>query len=464
LEFPVLAFFLISAAIGVHTAVRIRGKVKNFYVGGNVLPPWIVCISLVGAATDVNAKYAFGASFWDGALIPICIGTSLILIGLFFAAPLHRMRLLTLPDFYFLRFDKRVELLVSIITVLCVGMLTASNLAGVGIILNRSIGIDPAWAMTGVITVITIYTMAGGLFAVTWTDVLQVAVGVLGVVGVFIYFYGYYQSDFMHAAVVSSFSWEPLLSFQAGALNKWALICSIALGAVVSLDFMERVFASKTARQAQIACVFSGIVTIVLGVMLTVIVLVATRLYTPADGDAEPFYSSIKAILPDGLSMILFLALMAINIATIAGLLMACITVITKNIVQQNAPKLIPRERLLLCSRLAALPVAILALLIAIYKPEQGALLAISLDLLLAGCLVPLVLGIYWKRGNARAAFWAIVIPSALRVLLYFTLPADLQGVGTLIPPVVSLLVYVGIALRQPLPIGKEPHHAVRAG
>ncbi len=463
MEFPVLAFFLISAAMGVHTAVRIRGKVKNFYVGGNVLPLWVVCTSLVGAATDTNAKYAFAAGFWDGALAPICIGTSLILIGLFFAAPLHRMRLLTLPDFYFVRFDKRVELLVATITVLCAGMLTASNLAGVGIILNLSTGVDPAWAMTGVIAVIAIYTMAGGLFAVTWTDVLQVGVGVLGVVGVFIYLYGHYQPGLMYSAVVDSFSWEPLVAFQSGALDKWALICSIALGAVISLDFMERVFASKNARQAQLACIFSGIVTITLGVLLTVIVLVATRLYTPVDGDPEPFYSFIKAMLPAGLSMMLFMALMAINIATIDGLLMACVTVITKNIVQQNAPRLIPRDRLLLCSRLAVLPVAILALLIAIYKPDQGLLLVISLDLLLAGCLVPLVLGLYWKRGNARAAFWAIVIPSALRVCLYFTLPAHLQGLGTLIPPVVSLLVYVGIALSQPQPAG-EGQHAIRAG
>ncbi|MCU0754776.1 MAG: hypothetical protein MUE46_06590 [Xanthomonadales bacterium] len=387
----------------------------------------------------------------------------MILVGLFFAAPLHRMRLLTLPDFYFVRFDKRVELLVAIITVLCAGMLTASNLAGVGIILNLSIGVDPAWAMTGVIAVIAIYTMAGGLFAVTWTDVLQVGVGVLGVVGVFIYMLGHYHADFVQTAVVSSFSWQPLLSFQSGALDKWALICSIALGAIISVDFMERVFAAKNPRQAQVACVVSGIVTIVLGVMLTVIVLVATRLYTPAEGDPEPFYSFIKTMLPSGLSMMLFMALMAINIATIDGLLMACITVITKNIVQQNAPQLIPRDRLLLASRLAALPVALLALMIAIYKPDQGQLLVISLDLLLAGCLVPLVLGLYWKRGNARAAFWAIVIPSVLRVWLYFSLPAELQGLGTLIPPVVSLLVYVGIALRQPLPSEKEPSHAVRA-
>jgi Na+/proline symporter len=139
------------------------------------------------------------------------------------------------------------------------------------------------------------------------------------------------------------------------------------------------------------------------------------------------------------------MALVSACISTVDGVLMACTTVITRNILQRQLPHLVPPERLLSVSRLTALPVGALATLVAVIHPDPAALLVLAFDAVFAGCLVPLTLGIYWRRANARAALWAITVPSALRLVMEVVTPDRWTGLDTLVPPVLSLLLFVGI-------------------
>jgi SSS family solute:Na+ symporter len=64
-----------------------------------------------------------------------------------------------------------------------------------------------------------------------------------------------------------------------------------------------------------------------------------------------------------------------------------------------------------------------------------------------AGCLVPLTLGIYWKKANTPGALAAIIIGSVLRLILFYQIPEHLAGLDTMIAPVVSLIVMVIVSL-----------------
>src|SRR5262249_14313650 len=97
-----------------------------------------------------------------------------------------------------------------------------------------------------------------------------------------------------------------------------------------------------------------------------------------------------------------------------------------------------------------ALPVAALATLVAVIRPDPGDLLVLAFDAVFAGCLVPLTLGIYWPRANTRAALWSIAAPSVLRLVLYVALPDRWAGLGTLVPPVLSLVLFVAITRWSP--------------
>lgn len=453
---PLIAFLVVSLLIGLHASARVGGKVRNFYVAGNIIPSWVIAITLVGQAIDsgsslLNAESAMSGAFWAGVVLPIGIGLSLLLIGLVFAEPLHRMRILTLVDFYRRRYDRTVETMAAVLCLTSSIILVASNLAGAGIVINYVVGIDVNLAVVLVGLLIMVYTMAGGLFAATWNDVMHVGIMFTGFASALIWMWLAAPEPAAAAAIDSGFSWAPLYDPAAGALPTWAALIALGVGDVVALDFMERVFAAKSPRHARVACLTAGSAVIVFGLAIATIGLIAPSL----GGGSGSFLDFVGSALPPGIRTMVFMALIAACLSTADGVLMACSTVFTRNVIQSNFPHLLPQRRLLLFSRWCLAPVAALACGLAIVRPEPGDLLILAFEVVLAGCFVPLVLGIYWKRANARAAFWAILVPSILRVVLYFVMPAPLDGLDTLVPPVLSLLIFVALSWHQ------EERHAL---
>lgn len=466
---PITAFFLVSTFVGIHASRRIQGKARNFFVAGNILPSWVLVISMTGQAIELggtqdNASRTMTDGFWSGAILPIGIGLSLIFIGLFFAKPLHAMKLLTLPDYYARRFDFRSGAIVSVLCVISFIILSAGNLAAIGLILSATIGVPLAWGVAGVGTIIAIYTMAGGLFGVTWNDILQIGVTIVALVVLCLYCFTTPETGITFATIQEKFSWEPLTHQSHGALSNWAALLALAFGDIVALDFMERVFAAKTARSAQYSCIIAGFTTIAIGAGVALVGLAASvLLFDPANGD--PFLQFVQKDLPPGISMLVLMGLIGAGVSTIDGAILACSVVLTRNIAQPIFPTLMPRTRLVTASRLAAIPVTLSAVVLAIIRPVPGDLLILAFDMVFAGCLVPLTLGLYWKRGTAAAAFWSIVIPSVIRILLHFgveELPPEWNGLQTLIPPILSLLIFVGVTLLSPqatkAPLSADSH------
>ncbi|PCJ56013.1 MAG: hypothetical protein COA79_20080 [Planctomycetota bacterium] len=454
--FPVITFILMTFIIGIHSASRIGGKVKNFFVAGNIIPFWVLALSLSGQAIEVgsttlNANISMTNPFLIGAIYPIGIGISLVLIGLFFAKPLHKMRLLTLPDFYFRRYDKSVETIVSFLCVASFIVLLAANLAGLGFILSQILPgtLTQSQYTIMIALIIMIYTMAGGLFAVTWNDILHVGVILLGFVAAFIWMVNNKGSEFSMSTISTQLTMDPLIDFNKGALQNWAYLLALGLGDIIAIDFMERVFAAKSPRYAKASCILSGLLTIMIGTLIAFIGILAFTFF-PEGTKPENLnlISFINQYLPHGIGMMVMIGLIGACISTADGAIMACSVVISKNVIQQRFPNLIPQNRLLLFSRLTAIPITILSIVVAIYKPEPGTLLVLAFDMVFAGCLIPLTLGIYWKKANARAAFWAMLIPSTVRLAFFFIeeyklIGPNLFGLGTIVSPILSLTIFI---------------------
>jgi Na+/proline symporter len=100
----------------------VKGETVNFFVAGRSLPLWIVVMTLGAQSVDSNAllgnvDYAYKFSFWDGACLPVGLGLSLILNGIFLARHINNDQVLTLPDVYAKRYGPLVEILVSLATI-----------------------------------------------------------------------------------------------------------------------------------------------------------------------------------------------------------------------------------------------------------------------------------------------------------------------------------------------------------
>ncbi|CAM9258817.1 unnamed protein product [Ectocarpus sp. 12 AP-2014] len=177
-----IAFFV---SIGVATIFLIKGKVENFFVGGRSLPLFVIALTLASQSIDSNATLgnadlAYKFHYWDGAVLPMGLGLSLVINGLFIARHINEAQCLTLPDFYGKAWGPAVEVLVSLLTCISFICLLAGNLVGLSIIIRFLFGGELATSVfiAGIVTMI--YTGAGGLLSVAYTDVAQASLGLLG--------------------------------------------------------------------------------------------------------------------------------------------------------------------------------------------------------------------------------------------------------------------------------------------
>src|SRR5687767_2329078 len=278
---PVAIFMAVSLAVGLYTYTKVRGSSARFTVCEKSLPFIVVGTALMAQAVDGNstlgaASLTYTGSVWAGLFISIGLGLSLVVVGTFLAAPLNRMNLLTLPEFFYRRYGKRTELLVSLLTIVSFTVLIAGNLSAVAWVLSVVSGMNYLPALVIATVVIVTYTIAGGLYSAVWTDFLQVYLALVGFVaaaGWLIWTRGF---DAMIAAVpASAVDLSTLVNPASGALVNWAGMIALMFGNAMALDFMERVFAARDGRTARRACYYSAVMTVIIGACVAVIALAA---------------------------------------------------------------------------------------------------------------------------------------------------------------------------------------------
>jgi len=462
--------------VGISMYFMVQKSGKRFIIAGKRLPFLLVGTMLFAQALDANATLGnaggvYVGGFWAGFQFPLGLALCLLIVGIWYAKPLNRMNLITLADFYYRRFGRSVEVPVGLVMVFSFIILVAGNLAGAAWIIHILFGIEYVPALLLISVLLLAYTFSGGLFSCVATDIVQLYPAFIAfVVGALWIFFSYGGDwGFFAAAIPPGYAdLSGLTSVENGALLNWAGILALGIGDVVALDFMERVFASKNPKTAQRACFYGASFTIVLGLAASFIGLMSFQLFP---GVADPRSVIIMAAtdaMPFVLGLFVLAGVIGAGLSTANGGALAVAAVLGRNFLHRNillplhrrkARKLgvsvedlaidwhILDRRLLWWARLMLIPVMLAAVWLAYVKPEPGIMLVLAFDVVFAGCLVPLTLGIYWKKANTYGALAAVAVGSILRLILFFTIPEYLAGLDTMIPPVVSLAVMVPVSL-----------------
>ena len=143
----IAAFIVITLVVGVFAGRLVRNSGKRLIVAGKSLPLFMVGTMLAAQAVDGNStlgniSLTFQFGFWAGAVIPIGLGLCLLIVSAFYAKPLNKMSMITLPDFYFRRYGNGAEGLSGILMIISFLILVAGNLAASGFILEVVFGIN----------------------------------------------------------------------------------------------------------------------------------------------------------------------------------------------------------------------------------------------------------------------------------------------------------------------------------
>ncbi len=160
------------------------GSVENFMVAGRAMPLWLATFTMT--ATWVDGGYLLGTAegvyrsgLATGLQGGVCFGISLLLGGLFFARRMRALEFHTLIDPFEARFGAKWAVVLSLPAVLAETFWSAELLVALGSTFGVMLGIDLVTAIILSAVVVTLYTMAGGMWAVAYTDAYQlVLVGI----------------------------------------------------------------------------------------------------------------------------------------------------------------------------------------------------------------------------------------------------------------------------------------------
>ncbi len=462
-EVGIVFYLVVFFMLGLAMYYFVRGSGKQYIVAGKSLPFFLVGTTMLAQALDANATMGNAAStysggWWAGFQFPLGLALCLFVTGTWYAKPLNRLNLITLPDFYFRRFNRLVEVLVSLLMSFSFMILVAGNLAGSAWIISMVFGWEYLASLLAISAILFIYTVSGGLWSVVSTDIAQIYPAIFGFIAAFLYIIGTYGWEFFASAIPPGhFDLSGLTVLQNGALVNWAGILALGLGDVVALDFMERVFAAKNPKTAQRACYYAAVVTLFVGILASFLGLMAIKM-VPNASDTRMVLPTLAMGLPFIYGLLILGGIIGAGLSTADGGLLGVSSVLGRNLVQRNILKVWQKEytpldrkvldaRLLWVTRLAAIPIMAGAIYLAVVRPEPGILLVLAFDVVFAGCFVPLTLGLFWKKANGAGALAAVIVGSLLRLVLYYTIPEHLAGLDTLIPPVISLIVMVPVSL-----------------
>jgi len=185
--FIVIAYLVWIVWTGVRLA-RKRDTMEGYLLAGRSLPWWAVGLSVM--ATQMSAITLVGATgqaYGDGMRfiqfyfgLPIAMVILCITVVPFF----HRAGVYTAYEYLERRFDARTRALAGFLFLLSRGLSCGVIIAAPATILSVALGWSPTITILSMGAVTTLFTVLGGVRAVTWNDVRQMVIVGVGLTAV----------------------------------------------------------------------------------------------------------------------------------------------------------------------------------------------------------------------------------------------------------------------------------------
>ena len=445
----VIVYLLVTIAIGLMAAKRVKNS-SDFAIAGRHLPMVMIVTTTFatwfGSETVLGIPAKFVNSGLNGVVEdPFGAGFCLIFVGLFFAAKLYKMTLLTISDYFRERYGRTVEVACSIIIMVSYLGWVSAQVTALGLVFHLLSDGVISIALGMVIGVVSIlaYTLFGGMWSVAVTDFIQMIILVLGLSILAVFAADQAGgADKVVALAISQdmfkFWPEPnmkdILFFFASAIT-------IMLGSIPQQDVFQRVMSANSLKAATQGPVIGGICYILFAfvpmflVGSAMIIMPEQAATLIADDPQKVLPTLVMTQMPFVMQVLFFGALLSAIKSCASATLLAPSVTFTENIWRQFRPYQSDQQELramrvtVLVFSLVVLGYAIRMQGTSIYEMVSGAY-----QVPLVGAFVPLTFGLYWKRATTQGAIFALVLGLLTWGLFLFTpageeFPAQLAGV-----------------------------------
>ncbi|MDD2722045.1 MAG: sodium:solute symporter family protein [Gallionella sp.] len=470
----VILYLVFSVGVGLYASSRVH-TARDFVVAGRNLPLPVVTATVFATWFGAETVLGISATFVKegmGGVVADPFGASLCLIiaGLFFAGRLYRMNLLTIGDYYRARYNRTVELLMTICIMVSYLGWVAAQVTALGLVFNLvsggAIG-QPAGMMMGT-AIVLVYTLFGGMWSVALLDFVQMIVIMASMLLIAVLVSGEAGGV---AHVVSQASIEGRLQFlPQGGYEAWVSFIgaglTMMLGSIPQQDVFQRMTSAKDEKTAVRGTVLGGVLYFAFAFVPMFLAFSATLIDPKVFGDliATDSQMVLPSLILNHTPMIaqvfFFGALLSAIMSTASATLLAPSVMFTENILKHLAFKHMSDRQMLLTMRIIMLTFACIVLAFALNSESSiFKMVESAYKVTLVGAFVPLVFGLYWKRANNWGALCAIVMGIGSWLLMEKFYAGDIWP-----PQLVGLLMsIVGMVIGSLSRGLKHRHHAGHA-
>lgn len=438
LDFAMVGVYVVFiVALGFYLS-RHTGTTDDYFLAGRSLSWWLIGLSLfasnVSSSTFIglsSAAYSSGIAVynyeWMAALV-------LILFLVFFLPFYLKTRVYTLPEFLEKRFDHRARRYFSALQIVMnIAIDAAAALYAGALVVQILYPQIPLWQSVAVLGALSgLYTIAGGLKAVVYTDAVQAG---LLLVGACIVAALSFQAVGGHWSTVSSSIPAADLSIVrpiSDPVLPWpGLVTGVFLLGFYfwcTNQFMvQRALGAKNLDHGRYGALLAGLLKLPI-IFIVVLPGIFGRLLYPADEfpilaqNADLLFPTLMFdLLPVGVRGVIVAALMAAIMSSLDSILNAASTLVTMDFVRVVRPN-ISNHMLVVTGRVVTFIFMSLAILWApqiVRFPNIWTYLQQMLAYLAPPVVACFVLGVFWKRATAQGAITALLVGHTVAAAIF---------------------------------------------
>ncbi|MDG1752806.1 MAG: sodium/sugar symporter [Thalassotalea sp.] len=417
---------------------------EDYFLASKSLPWWAIGASLIAA--NISAEQIIGMS-GSGYAIGLAIASyewmaaiTLILVGKYMLPIFLENKIFTMPQYLEQRFDNKVK---TTMAIFWLAVYTFVNLTAVlwlgGMAIETVAGVDWMFGMIFLAVFSVAYSLYGGLKAVAFTDILQVVLLVFG--GLLL---SYLALDAVSdgQGVLAGFGiltekmpehFDMILSPENEHYMSLPGI-SVLIGGMWVMNFsywgfnqyiIQRALAAKDVKEAQKGIAFAAYLKLLMPLIVVLPGIAAVILY-PSLTTPDQAYPSMMAMLPVGIKGLVFAALVAAIVSSLASMTNSISTIFTMDIYSRFKPNESQRHYVHI-GRIAALVSLCIALVVA--QPLLGKFdqafqyIQEFTGFFTPGIVVIFVMGMFWKRTSSMGALSAALGSAIFSLVLKFAWP-----------------------------------------
>ena len=435
IDYVIVAAYFVGILLFGSYFSKFSKTTKDFFFGGQRFSWWLIAASLV--ATGIGSysfiKYA-QAGFERGMSSTLTYLNDWFIIPFFmfgWMPIIYFARIKSIPEYFQRRFDERTRVIATVLILLYLLGYIGFNFYLLGIAMESLLGIPIVYSVVTVAIISAIYVTLGGQTAVIFTDLIQGAFLYLAG-GLLLYLglryvggiHGWWQGlDLAHRMPFPGFN-------RPSDFNLFGIFWAEGVVGTLAFTFMNQGFimrylAIKSVNEGRKCLTWNTLIlmpisAVVVGNVGWMAASAIAKGIFPASAAADilanpkhTFVVATNIICRPGVFGFVIAALTAALMSTIDTLINACTAIGVFDIYKAYIKKDAADKHYLKVARIFSVGATILGL--ALVWPFSTSRSLFAAHYAFVGIITPPVvvaifLGILWKRFNAKAAFWSILI------------------------------------------------------